>query len=534
MDDIFFTDNKNRNGRQRPSSKDRFSNETPIFTRDSRLKDDSLSDDKFVVHIPQEENDLFTPQSRTPKGRPVSSQGFQGSEAAESGSDIYSSAFPGRTPAGKRVGAPQPPTTERLNRTPSGQRLGGVQGVQKESAPPLEKAAVPLQKEAPPPRTEDLFSSGEIELPQKSDFAKRDTAKKEVQIQRYPSHSKPALPKQKSAVKANKGFSGGGKPSKKPTGRKKGKGAKIFLAVFLAVVILFGAVFAYGYSLLGKISYDAKSLDGNEYISDSKLTQSSDVRNILFMGSDARGEVSGQRSDTMILCSIDKKNKKLKLTSFLRDSYVFLPSGKYYNKLNATFSYGGVQYTVDTLEYNFKIKIDDYIIVDFEAFRKLVNMMGGLTIEGVTESEAKYMRDVVKIPYVKAGTNKFKGGAALWYCRIRYLDNDFKRTERQRKVISAMVSQLTKTSPTQLLKMMETILPMIQTNISRNELVSLGVGALVKYLHYDIIQHQVPADGTWNNRTVAGIGDVLEMDIDKNAALLKKFIYKSNKAVKAK
>lgn len=525
MDDIFFTDNRNRNNRQRPSSKDRFSNETPIFTENSRLKDDSLSDDKFVVHIPEEEDDLFTPQSRTPKGRPVSRQNPQNG-SAESGSDIYSSQFPGRTPAGRRVGAPQAGATGTPSRTPSGQRLGGVS---KEAEASRETPAPPITRETPAAKNEDLFSSRE-----KTALTRDSETESEPLLSKKPTVQKPMPVTKKSPVRMASDYGKGGRPKKKNGGKKKGKGAKIFLAVVLVIAILLGAVFAYGYSMLGKINYDAKSLDGNEYISDSKLTSSSDVRNILFMGSDARGDVSGQRSDTIILCSIDKKHKKLKLTSFLRDSYVFLPSGKYYNKLNSTFSYGGVQYTVDTLEYNFKIKIDDYIIVDFEAFRKLIDMMGGLTVEGVTKSEAKYMKEVVKIPHVKVGTNKFTGGAALWYCRIRYLDNDFKRTERQRKVISAMISQLTKTSPNKLLKMMETVLPMIQTNISRNELVSLGIGALAKYLHYDIIQHQVPADGTWNNLSVAGIGDVLEMDIDKNAALLKKFIYKSNKAVKAK
>lgn len=491
MDDIYFTDNHKNNRGDKPhsGSKDRFSNETPVTPQNSRLRDDDLSDDKFVVHIPEEADSFFAPQSRTPKGRPVAKQNVQSygvpGYEPQNGSDVYSSVPVGRTPAGKRAGSPAADSANAQSRTPTGQRLGGAQN---------EPTAQKNRPVAPVP--------GKVQK----------------------TNSQPV-----SAGSGNEP-----KPMRQKPRKKKGKGLKIFVAVILVIAILFGGVFAYGYYLLGKISYDAKSLDGNEYISDSKLSKSSDVKNILFMGSDARGDVSGQRSDTMILCSIDQKYKKLKLTSFLRDSYVFLPSGKYYNKLNATFSYGGVQYTVDTLEYNFKVKIDDYIIVDFEAFAKLIDMMGGLTVEGVTASEAKYLREKVKILYAKEGTNKFSGKATLWYCRIRYLDNDFKRTERQRKVISAMISQLTKTSPTKLFQMMETILPMIQTNISRNELISLGAGALFKYLHYDIIQHQIPADGTWSNLKVAGIGDVLEMDIDKNAELLKKFIYKSDKAVKAK
>lgn len=519
MDDIYFNENhkNNRSDKPRSGSKDRFSNETPVTPQNSRLRDDELSDDKFVVHIPEEADSFFAPQSRTPKGRPVAKQNVQSSSVPgyepQNGSDFYSSVSVGRTPAGKRVGSPTADSAQAQRRTPTGQRIGGTQN---ES-----NAARPYSAQTPP------FEGSAKRMP--------STAQNEPTVQK----SRTAAPVQGKAQKSNKqpvsaGSGNEPKPMPKKSRKKRGKGLKIFVAVIMVIAILFGGVFAYGYYLLGKISYDAKSLDGNEYISNSKLSKSNDVRNILFMGSDARGDVSGQRSDTMILCSIDQKHKMLKLTSFLRDSYVFLPSGKYYNKLNATFSYGGVQYTVDTLEYNFKVKIDDYIIVDFEAFAKLIDMMGGLTVEGVTASEAKYLREKVKILYAKEGTNKFSGKATLWYCRIRYLDNDFKRTERQRKVISAMISQLTKTNPTKLFQMMETILPMIQTNISRNELISLGAGALFKYLHYDIIQHQIPADGTWNNLKVAGIGDVLEMDIDKNAELLKKFIYKSDKAVKAK
>ena len=320
------------------------------------------------------------------------------------------------------------------------------------------------------------------------------------------------------------------KNSKKNISSKKkrvstGKVAGIIIAV---IVLLIGGLFAYGYYVLGKISYDTKLVDENKYISENKLATSGDVRNILFIGSDARGDVSGQRSDTMMLFSIDKKHKKLKLTSFLRDSYVYIPSSGYYNKLNASFSFGGVQLSIDTLEYNFKVKIDDYILVDFDAFVKFIDLMGGLTVEGVTKEEAKYLRDVVKIK-AKAGTNHWNGWHTLWYCRIRYLDDDFNRTARQRKVISAIIKNVTKTNPVKLMKIMEEVLPMIQTNISRNELVSLAVGAMASYLRYDVLQHRIPATGTWSNKSVSGVGDVLYMDLDENAKLLKNFVYKADK-----
>ena len=150
--------------------------------------------------------------------------------------------------------------------------------------------------------------------------------------------------------------------------------------------------------------------------------------------------------------------------------------------------------------------------------------MGGLTVKGVTAAEAKYLRETVKITYAKEGTNKFSGAAALWYCRIRYLDDDFHRTQRQRKVISAIIDQAKGMNPVELIKIVEQVLPMITTDIGRNDMLKLGLSAVAKYGRYDIQQHQIPAKGTWNNKRVSGVGDVLEMDIGENVALLKHFI----------
>lgn len=315
------------------------------------------------------------------------------------------------------------------------------------------------------------------------------------------------------------------KTSYRPPRKKSSNAKKIAIAVLSVVVVLFAALFAYGYSILGKINYEPQSVNENPYISSSSLASDSKVKNILFIGSDARSEIQGMRSDTMILFSIDKANKKIKLTSFLRDSYVCIPSSMKYRKLNAACSSGGAELVIDTIEYNFKTKIDSYVLVDFEVFTKFIDLLGGLDVPDVSASEAKYLRDKVKIVYAKEGDNHFSGAATLWYCRIRYLDDDFHRTQRQRKVISAIISQVAKTSPAKLVNIVDEIMPMITTDISRNEMMSLAMGALVSYLHYDILQHQIPAKGTWSNATVYGSGAVLKMDIDENARLLEEFLY---------
>ncbi len=290
-------------------------------------------------------------------------------------------------------------------------------------------------------------------------------------------------------------------------------------ALLIFIVVLFG----YGYSALGGLTY-TEIEDKNAYIDESTLVSDSSVKNILFIGSDEREGLGGQRSDSMILFSIDNKNKKLKLTSFMRDSYVYIPSKNYNTKLNAAFNYGGAQLLIDTIEYNFHIKIDDFVMVDYNAFKELVNLLGGITVEGVTEREAKYMRDQVNIQEIKEGTNEMNGRAAMWYCRIRYVDDDFHRTERQRKVLTAIVAKAAKTNIFKLIDICKQVLPNISTDLNRNELMSLGVGALFKYMRYDIVQQQIPASKTWSNAKISG-QDVLKMDFQKNRAILDEFIY---------
>ena len=308
--------------------------------------------------------------------------------------------------------------------------------------------------------------------------------------------------------------------------KKSGVGGKIAVGVFLLFFALIIGAFGYGYSLLGEINYD-DSITKNTYVDESELYSSNSVKNILIIGSDARdydGTV-GQRSDSMILFSIDKKNRQIKLTSFLRDSYVYIPGEDYNDKLNAAFSYGGPQLTMDTIEYNFGIDIDNYVIVNFSLFTQLIDLLGGLTVDGVTENEVEYMTETVKIPNVKVGTNTFTGGAALWYCRIRYLDDDFHRTERQRKVIKAVVKKVASTDLITLTDILRQVVPNISTDIPQAELLSLGVGAALSFLRYDIVQQPIPAEGAWKYGEADG-ASVIFVNLEANKRIIRDFIYK--------
>ena len=478
MDDIYFSDKKRRSP---DSSKDSSGDflETDYF------------DEEFSLDFKKGKGNA---QSFISEGKKKENTGLLPEEFDELLEDAYSEKPSGYTPISERTIHREPPrTVQGLDRTPHGRPLS-----QRYAESQARHGVTPSQQrpaQSSPSRTPTGQRVGTSQ-PQRP--AQRPVARPSSASQKNYQPQRAIVP-----------------PKKKSSSAK----TKIILAaVSLFVVALLG-VFGYGYSVLGGLNYE--EVTENRYLGDSAVSTSS-VKNILFIGSDARGDVAGQRSDTMILFSIDTKHRQIKLSSFLRDSYVYIPVLERKSKINAAFSNGGTQATIDTIEYNYGIDVDNYVMVDFQSFEQIVDLLGGIEID-VTANEAKYMREDVKIPYIKKGVNKMNGKVALWYCRIRYLDNDFKRTERQRKVISAIIKKATKTNPFTLLNMVEEVLPNISTDINRNELLSLGVNALFRYIRYDIVQQQVPANGTWYDSYVNG-SYVIKFDEEENRRILREFL----------
>lgn len=321
-------------------------------------------------------------------------------------------------------------------------------------------------------------------------------------------------------------------PEKKKKKKKKRHPVRNTVLVLLCISIAaVSCVGFYGYNTVNRLlsSFNTdEPLKDNEYIDDSELYRDSEQTNILLIGVDARESDVSSRSDTMMLLTIDNKNGQIKLTSFLRDSYVKI-AGRKKEKLNAAYFRGGIQGLVDTLELNFKVEIPYYMLVDFEIFTTVVDMLGGIEVE-VTEKESAYSKKTPTdrggyLP-LEAGENiHLNGTEALWYSRMRYLDSDFMRTQRQRKVITAIVEKAKLQKPQELLELAETIIPLIKTNITADEMKKLGVDAVLdKAYNYSIVQQQIPADETWSNKTISGVGACLVMDLDENAEILANFL----------
>ncbi len=313
--------------------------------------------------------------------------------------------------------------------------------------------------------------------------------------------------------------------------KKGGKGKKTVAVVLAIVLVLLSCVGFFGYQKIDKLLSmfnTEEELNDNNFVNAADLTKYPDQINVLLVGVDAREGETQSRSDTMMLVTLDNKNKEIKLTSFLRDSYVEIAGYNYWSKLNSAYFKGGIQTLSDTLELNFKVDVQYYALVDFEIFTTIVDKLGGINVD-VTEKESYYTyhSGFVNVPVrIEAGEDVLLNGEqALWYSRIRYLDSDFKRTERQRKVITAIVEKATTKSFSELYALAETIIPMVKTNMSSNQIMSLGVAALKnKVYNYPIVQHQIPAEGTWSDRNIQGVGSSLVMDMDENIQLLHSFL----------
>lgn len=499
MDDIYFSDRKKRptgdeNSYRRRVTPDEFI-DTDYFDESFELDfgkrgagESVQRKERFVVNLPDEDS-ISAHIDRTPKGRPLS----HGTDSFEP--EVY-----------KRHSVTQ--QKDIMSQLPDGNiSQGGTlkSDIERESGEPM------ASKHNVNPRHSEY-------VPQHA----RAPQGRPVQT-RTPQGARVNNPNAPKPVRMSRPDSSSGRRPPEPPKPAASRKLAIALSVVGVIVALVLGIVGYGFSVLNGLEYD-DSIKENAYIDESKLKYSDDVVNILFLGSDARSEVEGQRADTMILFSIDKKHKNLKLTSFLRDTYIYIPSKKYKTKLNAAYSYGGTQLTMDTLEYNFGVRIDYYIRINFKVFRQVVDLLGGITVDDVSAKEAKYMREELSLRGVKKGTNTFNGKKALWYCRMRYVDNDFRRTQRQRKVISAIISKALRTNPFKLMGIVKEVLPNISTNIKQEELRSLAIGAVFQYLHYDMYQQQIPAEGTWKDARINGQA-VLKTDIDENAKILKEFIY---------
>ena len=243
------------------------------------------------------------------------------------------------------------------------------------------------------------------------------------------------------------------------------------------------------------------------------------IVNILLIGQDSRSTTGRARSDSMILVTFNREKKTITLTSFLRDLYVKIP-GQYDNKLNAAYPVGGMELLDQTLEVNFGVKVDGNVEVNFARFAEVIDLLGGVDME-LRQDEAYYININTGKYDLSEGMQHLDGEQALYYSRIRHLDNDadFSRTGRQRKVINALIEKFRNTKLTTLLGLLDDLLPMITTDMTNAEIIDYATDLFPMLADCTIVSQRVPADGDYYLATIREMSCVVA-DMDAARKLL--------------
>lgn len=340
---------------------------------------------------------------------------------------------------------------------------------------------------------------------------------------------------------------------------KKGRIRRIVCVILSVLFLVSGSGMIYYYSLIDSLNYkniadDPKTTkptaaNGSEDFSgftvgDGELLQDSKVLNIMLFGEDNHGASEHGRSDTMIMASIDNRHKKFKLTSFQRDTYVYIP-GYGYDKINASYTDGGAKLSIQTIESNFGIKVDRYAVVDFDSFKKIIDTLGGVDIE-LTQDEIDYINyQMYKNKQVQSpatitdapGVVHLNGREALWYARNRGLSkgedgneigidgDDWDRTSRQRKLLETVFNSMKNADFGQIVSIVSSIEPLVTTNLKKDEITAL-VSRAMTYLKYDVKQYYVPEEGLWYYDDNTPSGSVIRLsDMEAQRVKFAEFVY---------
>lgn len=320
------------------------------------------------------------------------------------------------------------------------------------------------------------------------------------------------------------------------------KGSKIVMATITILVVVVGMVSSYFYSQLNKVKkVEIPKTNSQLSISDNAVKQDDGIINIAFFGVDRRHKDEASRSDALMILTLDKKHKKVKISSVMRDSYVNI-DGHGMTKITHAYAYGGPTLAIKTLNKNFDLNIKDYVTVDFFGFEKIIDSVGGIDIN-ITPEEIKYINEYItetsklenaSIPTVtKAGLQKLNGRQAVAYTRIRYTaGGDFERTQRERTVLVDVLNKIKETSPTNIANVALQLLPYTETSMSNTDILK-SLTSISTLNIKNIDQERFPLDGYCDGKMIGGIW-YLVFDLDATKNQMHKYIFEDIKPNSAK
>ena len=297
------------------------------------------------------------------------------------------------------------------------------------------------------------------------------------------------------------------------------KGKKItfwILGVLLFFIIgTVGGVYIYANSLFNKmekVEINKDNVGISQDVEDKLSKYDDSITNIALFGIDASDGGVG-RSDSIMIATIDTHNKKLKLTSIMRDSCVNI-DGHGLDKINHAYAFGKAELAIKTLNENFDLNISEFAAVNFSTLPKIIDKLGGIELD-IDSEELQYINGYISdlnginntsvSPISSTGLQHVNGTQAMAYCRIRYTSGgDYKRTERHREVLSKMFEKILSMSPTSYPSLLNEILPMISTSLSASEIMDLG-NEVLKVGSTSLEQERFPLDGYCEGQMIGGV-----------------------------
>lgn len=318
--------------------------------------------------------------------------------------------------------------------------------------------------------------------------------------------------------------------------RKLSTTKKVLIGICLVLVLIIGsAAFTINHyaSKVERVKIDRSTVTetGKE-----PAKEDQDLVTIALLGTDfSQNELYGNHygaADSTMILGIDKKNNRVKLFSLMRDMYLDLPDGSGKQNLNYTMAYGGPELILKTINTNFNLTVDKFISVSLHTLPTIIDKLGGVELT-ITNEELNYINSYIanidkengtttdKI--TSAGTYNLNGTQAAAYCRIRYTEgSDYKRSERQRDVLEALFNKFKDSSIPELVSIMDDILPLVTTNLTNSEVISIASTVLGMGIP-EIEQSRFPLDG--KSETI--YTDMLHLTIDTEETTndIHKFLY---------
>ena len=342
--------------------------------------------------------------------------------------------------------------------------------------------------------------------------------------------------KKKSSGTKTSGTKTSGKKSSSKRAKKRKKAKMITFAIeaVILVVLLVVLYVLNRTELLSKVTYDDEVVEESvNELTEETLEVMEEYTNIALFGLDTRQAGSlgkGNRSDTIMIASINNDTKDVKIVSVYRDSYLNLANDKY-RKCNEAYSIGGPEQAVAMLNMNLDMKIDYYMSVAFLAVSEVVDLLGGIEID-VDQYEIEHLNnytvETAKVTgkstkkLTSPGLQKLDGVQATSNCRIRYTQgDDFKRTERQREVLETIAAKARTMSASQLDSIVKAVFPMCATNMTVDQLLGFAADALSYEIKgttgfpFDVVTDSVGSAGSC----------VIPVDMEKNVVQLHKYLF---------